>query len=288
MATEIKDYDVFLKSLADELARLRQAGDFSGIVELPHIIQKVRDMQEVKFIPNVAKGLSLEEDDLYQELNAFFEPYWTHFANEKDLLEDLKKQSGDFFGMRIAYQLSHARGTWKHRVEADKSIDRDIKRYFLSRVFSDCYETLPVLLFPLLRMHWIKSGEDELKFPPGVFGQYKFLIGLLNASSFKAIDINDEFRKLRNEVSHASVLFEGKEIFVWNDEDNPQKRSPLRMFPQMEIMMDLLVIYATELDLRILEMAQAGRDDIFPLWIEYFDIYVTWFHKNLGRPKPQA
>jgi hypothetical protein len=288
MATEIKDYDAFLKSLADELERLKQAGNFSGIKELPEIIQKIRDMQAVKFIPRVAEGLSLEEEDLHKELSAFFEPYWTNFTNEKELLEDLKKESGDFFGMRIAYQLSHARGTWKHKVKANKSIDRDIKRYFQSRVFSDCYETLPVLLYPVLRIHWMNAGKDESKFPEGVFGQYKFLIELLKTSSFKAIEIDEEFRKLRNDISHASVLFEGMEIFVWNDEDIPQKRSLFRMFPQMETMMDLLVIYATDLDLRILAMAQAGKDDIFAPWMEYFEIYVTWFHKNLGRPKPQA
>lgn len=286
MATEIKDYDVFLKSLADELVRLKKAGDFSGITELPDIIHKVRDMQAVKFIPRVAEGLSLEEEDLHQELKAFFEPYWANFATEKDLLEDLKKQSGDFFGMRIAYQLSHARGTWKHKVKTNKGIDRDIKRYFQSRVFSDCYETLPVLLYPVLRMHWINAGKEESKFPKGVFEQYKFLIELLKTSSFKAIEIDEEFRRLRNDISHASVLFEGREIYVWNDEDNPQKRSPLRMFPQMETMMDLLVIYATDLDLHILEMAHPGKDDIFKSWMEYFEIYVTWFHKNLGRPKP--
>ena len=52
--------------------------------------------------------------------------------------------------------------------------------------------------------------------------------------------------------------------------------------------MNLFVLFATEFDLRILALAKPENNAIFIPWMKYFEIYVTWFHKNLGRPKPQA
>lgn len=281
----IINYQEFMRELSAELNALKAAGSFDGIKAMPDIIHKISEMQTTKFIPRTAATLRYEETALRDELNRFYNPYCSSFANAKDLLLDLKKYSCNFFTMEKAYQLSHARGIWRSQIETNDIIDKDIKNYFLSRIFTDYYEALPLILYPAMRFHWLQAGKDEDKYPKGIFEQYKFLIKFLGTSSFGEVEIDQEFRQLRNELSHSSVLFKKNQIYVWEEGHEPKNRSPLKVYPLMEVMMNLLVIYATEIDLRILSMAKPENNHFFKPWLEYFENYVHWFLKNFNSKK---
>lgn len=281
----IINYQEFMKELASELESLKRKKSFEGIEIMPDIIHKISEMQATKFIPRTATALRYESSALRDELNRFFNPYVEAFATPRELLLDIKKHSCNFFTMEKAYQLSHARGIWRSQIDEKVDIDKDIKNYFLGRIFTDYYEALPLILYPTLRYHWLLAGKEESKYPKTVFDQFKFLIKVLGSSAFGEVEIDADFRKLRNELSHSSVLFKENTIYVWEDDHEYKARSPLKVYPLMEVMMNLLVIYATEIDLRILRMAKPENNDLFPLWIQYFENYVHWFLKNFNSKK---
>lgn len=242
-------------------------------------------MKSEEILPSVSKSLGVTVEEFQNRIDEFFDPYFDSFGRSVGLLDDFKSKSGGFFALKKGCQLSHARSIWENRIKSEVDPKNDVTSYFLGRLFIDYYETFPLHLFPILSFYENKGDNESIGWPNKGDARRDLLIRCLKNPQ---LIILRDFYTLRNKLSHAGVLFEKDHFCSWEVGNAPKKKRLKEEFQHFELMMNIFISYATELDLRILGLAKRENEHLFNLWIEYFDIYVTWFHKNLGRPKPQA
>ena len=275
----IKDFGKFLPLLETELENLKKIGKFSEKGKVSEFVNRLKEMVNTKFIPQINKTIRLDPNIIKQELGKILDPYFDSFETKQELLADLKENSGAYFSFEKAYQMSHVRGVFTKNIDGSQMFSTDIQNYYLSRLFIDCYESLLVILRPVLLFHWGKEKKGE-KFPTKrTSEQYRFLEKQFPQGPFKILQISEKYNELRNKFSHSKVLFREDKIIFWDLENAPSSISPLDVYPILQTMIDLLVIFTTEMDIRILRLAKPENDVIFQSWIEYFENYVYWFLK---------
>lgn len=284
----IENFDQFIVDLQEELICLKSAASFEGLKKMSGIISSLEMMNQKEIIPRLKNHIGIDNKEIGKQLERIFQPYFRSFSSDKELLEDLKTKSGNYFAQQKAYQLSHVRGIWKTRLNSDENLSPDVKAYFLGRLFIDNYETLPVVLRPVILYHWDKIENDERSFPRKTSKQYEFMTLHFSDSVFSQLSIDRDFNRIRNNLSHSKILFRENKIIYWDQNNSPGSNSPLSFYPFMETMTNLLVVFATDMDLRVLRMGREGNDEIFPLWMEYFENYVHWFVKNHNARSPNA
>ena len=287
MGTTKLEFSEFIDLLEQEEKLIRNAGSFSGVDRLPELIDRLKDSHERKFLDRVKTHIGMSKRSIQKDVAQILDPYFSSFASKDELLADLSEHTGDYFSFEKAYQLSHARGVWRYRIDQVDELSDDIKHYFLSRIFIDYYETLVMVLRPVRLMHWQKKkpGKSIKGFKELPSQQYRFFAEVLGAKVLEKVKVHEDVNRIRNLLSHSKVLFKEHDIFVWDMKSpalvaGPQLDLPLNIYPYMEMMMNLLVVYMTEIDLRILPIALEGDDTVYKRWMEYFSCYVHWFVKN--------
>ena len=278
------EYVEFLASLKREYQLLDDKKTFKALNELPMIMEKLKGMIEENY-SGATSYFGLEVPDFRSRLYKFLGLYFNDEKNPEELLMHFQVNSGNFFTLKKGYQLSHATGLYRNVVLKAEGYNDDIMQYYKGRLFIDQYETLPVLLHPILMS--LPNKLEKIPQQPNKKGKKEYETICSHLDLGKNEDIN-HFVDLRHNFSHSNALFLDDQFEFWKRKGKPQKLDFEEINQKMDLMANLLVLFATEIDLRILAQANSGNDKIFPLWMEYFEIYVTWFHKNLGRPKPQA
>lgn len=278
------EYVEFLASLKREYQLLNDKKTFKAMKELPRIMETLKAMiQEI--YSGATSYFGLEVADFRSRLDKFLRLYFNDEKDPEELFMHFQENSGNFFTLKKGYQLSHATGLYRNVVLKAEGYDDDIMQYYKGRLFIDQYETLPVLLHPIFMSLPNKQGKTPQQPNPKGKKEYETICSHLDLGE------NDDINylvDLRQNFSHSNALFLDDQFEFWKRIGKPREMNFEEITQKMDLMANLLVLFATEIDLRILALAKSGNDKIFPLWMEYFDIYVTWFHKNLGRPKPQA
>lgn len=280
-------FDEFIDLLEKEELSLRNAGSFGGTNRLQDLIYRLEDSHERRFLDRVKVHIGMSNKSIREDVASILNPYFDSFSSNSELLHDLSTHTGGYFSFQKAYQLSHARGVWRHRIDRIDALSDDIKHYFLSRMFIDYYETLVMVLRPIRLMHWqAKHPEKQVEeFKELPSQQYKYFAESLGAKVLDKLQVHKQVSRIRNLISHSKVLFKEHDIYIWDMKSpahaaGPQIDLPLSIYPYMEMMMNLLVVYMTEIDLRLLRIALDRNESEFASWMEYFSNYVHWFVKN--------
>lgn len=275
----ISDFESFITSLSEELDKLKKASSFKAIDKLEKLINKIRQMQEDKFIPRIKPTTQLDPHEISDALNKLFDPFFMGFPNSSELISYVKERSGDFLTFKKSYQLSHARGVWKSKIDGDKRLSKGIKSYFLSRLFIDYYETLPLLLESIIE-HQAPSKNISYNAKEPTSKKYDHLSKIMDEAIFSFLKMNVDFRVLRNANSHAKFVYEDSALIELQLDRSTKEHSPVPFFSNIETMLNLHVIFATEFDIRLISLALKRDDSFFKEWIHFFEIYVKWFSKN--------
>lgn len=277
----ISGFSEFISALKSELASLTKADNFSGISDLEEIIIAIEEMQNTELIPSVQSSLNLGIQEISTAFHAIFDPVRSKFSTERDFLIYLKDSSGEFFSFKKSFQLSHARGLWKNWFQAGSAHQEAMKNYFLSRLYIDYFESFPLLFNPFIKNH----PTLILNFPSkgsrsDTALKYLHLYSITSTQIFNNIsDKNDLYIKFRNAHSHANFLYDDNEVFELNKSGVPELRKSEEVLQTFQNMMDIHVIFATELDINLLKIAMNKIPDTFKPWMEYFSTYVDWFLK---------
>lgn len=272
----MENFEKFLTELKAELKSVQNAKGPSGIKNLERLLNQVEDMvsnEHLKFIVDNQEKLGILSVDIKGEIQKILTDFHLGRRRENEMLNTLKMRTGGFFPMTKGYQLSHVNGFIKDEVWRLSSIKEEFKNYLIFLRYLDYYESLLALLVPFLRfksgLNW--KGIKAEKIISFIGEKYP------NSNLIKFYD--KPFKDLRNYMGHAYIVFDGQSVFHWNKNTQCLELEKERIVLNIQMMINLFVVTATEIDLFILRLGLGKKDDFAPEWMEYFENYVRWFSK---------
>ena len=278
----------FKKMINSETNRLISLNDFSGMRDLGRIHSEVLRMHnkfksELIEMINTAHNKNLTVESIDSNLCTFFDPFFSKYEDDHiGMMKFIKERSRDFFYNKIIYQLSHMHGIYKKDIDGKYPYSKAFQMNFLLKMYVDYYETFPKYLLPFIAEPTSNFTEKELNDTISYFFFNRFHT-IIDHPVLPLEEIRKPHSELRNCISHASIIIKDDDFLTYNI---PKMEDWIRegIEPKINEVEDtlnfiycfnrLLIVYATEIDLRLMELAfEDHSDELFKVWIDYFKTY---------------
>ena len=185
----------------------------------------------------------------------------------------LLDNSYDYFFARKVHQLSHSYGEFKKHIEINEEIPDQIKDYYLFLLFLDYFETFPIFLKPMMREIWEKKAGHIWKGFYRTWDSYKIFQTIVPNLVLEHGKIRMLHSKLRNRIAHSTILFLPNGLEYNYDGELGEGLLLEEAKKYIDNFQKLVIIFATEFDLRILRLGLQGEDKYYDNWFRYFEIY---------------
>lgn len=290
----------FKEELAEVTNKLIQNRKFSDMDKIKWIIGEIEKMHE-RFKNELIEKIHVvhkEKCDIRsvnQNLASFYDPFFEKYQDDSiGMMKYLREKSLDYFLNKKIYQLSHFHGIYKDDIKGKDKFSLAFQTYFLLQLYVDYYEIFPKYLLPIIieeKEHLSDNVEtDNISYY--FYKRIKEVIKKPILLDWKKMEIQSS---LRNSIAHASIIMENdnfisynmKKIEDWYSVKNESnKHSVEETLDYIYCFNRLLIVYSTELDLRLLNLAPKNQtDDFFKVWVEYFKIYNNGWQKIGKRNK---
>lgn len=298
----VKDKDRFkkFKSLLDEeFKSLEKDRSFSNLSHMDKIIKELKCLKgfylqwftTTEMFRNDAKIIKGNVQSLY---DLFFNSFQ---KNNHELLRFLNEKSMDYFFLRKISQLCHYHGVFTDELKPKSAIPPEFKTYFQLSLFLDFFETFPRFIQPILEPLWFSERGHFFDRDRNITrDRYRIFEKIIKDSFLARLYLTkssvsekegekkskrlDCYFDLRNTLAHATVIFESDDLLLFDpgkslsDEgQKTEKKSIGPILEKIEAFEKFVIVYATELDIRLLKLSLSKDDSIFPEWMEYFKIY---------------
>lgn len=259
--------------LKKEYSRFRDGNSFQARKDLDRIIGDVTGLRECfkrKLIENTENG---SINRINNNLKSFYDEFFSSFDEESHMFDWLLGNSHDYFFARKVHQLSHSYGEFKKHIENKEEIPNQIKDYYLFLLFLDYFETFPIFLKPMIREIWENKAGHFWKGFYRTRDSYKIFYTIVPDLIVDYEKIRMLHSRLRNKIAHSTILFQPDRLEYNKDGQLENGLSLEEAKTYIDSFQKLVIIFATEFDLRILRLGLQGDDNYYDNWFRYFEIY---------------
>ena len=275
----------FKDILNEEYSRLIRAKTFQSVENLDKIIHEVTLLKShyVNVLPEDENENN--EKSIENNLKTLYDGYFNGFPNDATLMDDLYSNSGKFFNLKKLFQLSRIFGIINEDDDFKKRVPIELQNYLHFIIFLDYFESFPRYLRPVLKHTWETVGGHVWFGRYQTRDYYNILYSRIPNFIIEYDKIKTTYRILRNDIAHSSVFFQEDiyEIFISPENNKIKSESIEETMDKIRDFETMAVIYATEFDLRVLQIGLNKNDIAYDRWINFFEIYNECWQK-IGPP----
>jgi len=279
-----KRFNRFKKMLEEECSRLEKTKSFSEQKHLSQIIDEIKCLKSY-FQMRLERDLDVSKQENNTNLQSLYDKYFDSYTSKKELLEDLKKESDNFFFNRKMSQLCHSYGVFQEHINENNKVSIECKNYFRFLLFQDYFETFPKLLRPVLKRVWTERNKHRWIEPFSTREFYNLFSWIVSDETINHENIKNMYSKLRNDIAHTTVLLGESDLQLHERGRFNKKREEIKgmgledIMKQIDVFEMVAIIYSTELDFRLLNLGLKKDDSYFKEWKEFFKNYRSEWQK---------